>query len=389
MKKIIFACFILCACSINMFAQKPQVILGIAKENKSVDYYQEQSNLWKKETTKKPNNAFAWWQYYKAQKAYFQLTQPQTWLNNQKEIFRQLNPIVAGAKKNVGNSFEYYLLEAVNNRWDPNSIDYLKKAYQIDPDRKEVHESLLIYYVRNFKKKEAAEVAQKMLENNYYSNASLMWNYNALQTVAPNSVFITNGDMDTIPKWVLQAAKGIRKDVLIISKWSMATLENYRKEMFKKIGMKPYDKKESDFSTAAEYVDHLVAYIMKNSPKPTYTGCGTSKKYFREMNMEENIYLVGTTFVFSKKNFDNFAVTKESFENKYRLEYLLDNFQTHEEDAVVKSHMNLTYLPGLIKMKHHFEKENNTKKANYYNALIEIIAKESGREEQVKSWFKI
>ncbi len=387
MKKIsiVVSLFVL-FCSSTLLAQQANEILGIAKENKTKEYYEQQSALWKKIAQKSPKDGHAWFQYYKARRAYLQRAHPQTWLNNQGEIFNRLKPIIAQTHQHTGNSFEYYLMEAVNTTAN-RSAPYLKKAYQIAPERNETYENLLIHYALRFQNEQAAEMAKKMLAQNYYSNANLKWNYNALQTAAPNSVYITIGDMDGIPKWVLQHGKGIRKDVLVVSKWMMSVDEDYRKKVFEKVGIQDLNKSKDDFGEFADYADALVIHLLKNSSRPVYMGCGTGVKFFKKHGIANQMYLVGTAFLYSREKFDNLAVMIKNFEQKYDLEYLLNNFQYHADDEVVRKYMNVTYLPGLMKLKRHFEKTDEAGKVDYYKKLVMRIAEDSGRKDEVMSWF--
>ncbi len=387
MKKsiFIFLVFILFGW-IGISAQKPQEILGIAKEQKTAVYYKEQSSLWKKETQKTPKNGHAWFQYYKAERAYLQKTYPQKWADSQAEVFGMLQPIIAEAKKQTDHSFEYYIMESYNCRGDK-AMAFAKKAYAKDPNRKETYGPLLIHYALSFQEEQAAEIARKILDVNLYSNANYKWNYNALQTAEPNGVYISNGDMDALPRWVLQHGRNIRKDVLVVSKWMLTDNDSYRKTVFKKLGMRDLSKSLSDYASATDYADELAAHILKNSSRPVYMSCGTDVQFFKNYGLKENMYLVGTAFRYAANGIDNMALTLQNFEEKYELDYLLNDFQSHPEQEMVKKWMNVTYIPGLMKMKKYFDKSNQPQKAAYYQRLIEKIAVESGRESEIKSWY--
>lgn len=387
LKKFTFLILLCCITSAALFAQKPQEILGVAKETHPASYYKEQSKLWQQEIAKKPDYNYAYWQWYKAERSYLIKKNEGIWPDNKEQIFKQLDPIVATAKKEIGQSFDYYFM-AHANTFDKGSgaATLLEKAYKADPDRKEAYESLLIHYVTVFDEKGAAEVSKKMLEQNYFSNANLKWNYNALQTASENGVFISQGDMDGIPRWVLQYGEGIRDDVSVVSKWMLA-FDDYRKTVFKKLGVPPFGKSKSDFNGQTEYVDALAVHLMKNTKQKSYIGCGTPVSFFEKHGLADNVYLVGTAFVYSKDRVDNMSLTKQNFEQNYDLEYLFHNFQSHHEDNMVKTWMNITYIPGLMKMKDHYESQNDKGRANYYANLIEKIATESGRKAEIMSWY--
>lgn len=369
-----------------LYSQKPDKIQGIAKEDKPLSYYQEQSGLWKLLIEKDPKNAEAWHYYYRAERARLQLQKPELWPNRKEMFYQELNPILDNAKLSIANTFEYHYLKGLNSSGD-SSIDALKKAYAIDPNRTEIYGWLFVYYAPLFDKANLSELATKMLESNIYSNANLLWNYNALQSVAKNGVIITNGDMDGIPKWVLQYGANIRPDVLVISKWFLADHKNYLGKVLERLNLKLSLKSMSDFNTMAEYVDYLTAEVLKNTKRPIYMSSGTSIEFFRKYGLEENMYVVGNVLKYSRQKFNNTAIIKTNFEKKYMLEYLFKNFQHHTEDDVVKGQMNLTYLPGLMHLKNHYKATNQNEKVDYYDSVINKIAKDSGRKEEVLSWW--
>ena len=107
------------------------------------------------------------------------------------------------SKKQIDGTFEYYVMESMTCRGSK-SAQFSQKAFEIDPNRSETHEGLLIHYITTFESEKAKSVATRMLANNHFSNSNLKWNYNSLQTAEINGVLITHGDLDAIPKWVLQ-----------------------------------------------------------------------------------------------------------------------------------------------------------------------------------------
>lgn len=372
--------------SLTLMAQKPQEILGIAKESKPKSFYQEQAKLWKQETISNPKNAFAWFQLYKAERAFNQLEFPKKWLHDKAEIFEKLKPIIESAKKHVPESFEYHVLKAYKNGFNK-SIELLEEAYAIDPDRHETYESLLIHYALHFQLEKAGEISRKILERNFYSNANLKWNLNGLLATKKNGVFISNGDMDIMPKWVLQYGLGIRTDVQTVSKWMMVNNLDYRKQVLKNIRIADMNKTISDFKTPSDYVDGTVVHIIKNCNRNVSMPVGTAVSFFKKFELTDDMYLVGTAFEYSKDGIDNQSILRKNFEEVYQLDYLINNFQTHIEDEVVQKHMNVTYIPGLIKIRDYYRSVKDEVRVSYYNTLISNIGDKSGRKDEILSWF--
>jgi len=365
---------------------KPQKIGGIAKENKPIEFYEEQSILWKQVIDKTPENAEAWHYHYKAERAKLQLEQSELWANDKEACYAQLASIISDSKPYIGDQFEYYYIKGMNSNREQ-SIGAFKKAYEIDPGRKEVHSWLFTHYVPQFNDEECTDLAKKMLANNIYSDANLKWNYNALLSVEENGVFISNGDMDGIPKWVLQYGPGIRKDVLVTNKSLLAYEETYREMVYDKLNLSQPTKEKTDFDHMGEYVDYLAVDLLKRSKRPTYISAGTPLNFFKTHQLEENMYLVGNVLKYATTNFDNILIVKDNIENKYYLEYLFQNFQQHHEDQMVKSRMNLTYLPAFIVLKKHYQTSGNQKKLDYMNNLIDKVATDSGNKQEVLNWF--
>ncbi len=386
-KKIALQLLLCCLTITTLCAQKAQEIRGVATEKFPLSYYQEQSKLWQQEIAKKPSNSYAYWQWYKAERSFLIKESKGAWPDNKKEVYGKLKPIVAAAKKQVGDSFDYnFMVHANAIEKGETTKEYLLKAYKADPDRYECYDNMMIHYVTNFDSKGTKEIAERMLKHNVFSNANLKWNYNALQTVEKNGIFISQGDMDGLPRWALQYGAGIRRDVTVISKW-LLSIDEYRKTVFLRFQIPPFGKKAEDFDGQTAYVDALAVHLMKNAKQKSYMGCGTPMSFFEKHNLKKDMYLVGTAFAYSKSGLDNMNLTKQNFEEKYDLEYLFNNFQTHHEDEMVKTWMNITYIPGLMKMKKHYEDLNEEAKVNYYSKLIERIAEESGRKEEIMSWY--
>ena len=367
-------------------AQKPQKILGIAKENKTMEYYTVQSSLWQGEIKKNAQDGEAWINYYRAERAKLQLNRPELWPAEKETFYKILSPIISRAVNNIPDTFEYYYLKGMNSNEEEAKPAFLK-AYEIDPDREEVYGWLLVHYIYNFEEVSLSVLSERMLNANIYSNASMMWNYNALESLDKNGIILTNGDMDSMQKWVLQFGLGIRKDVLVANRWMLVFDEGYRKKVFSMANVALPRKSRSDFENTTEYVDYLTAEILIKTDRPAYMSTGTGLEFFRQQQLEDKMYIVGNAIKYSEQNFNNTQVIRENFENKLFMEYLLKDFQVHSQNDVVKKNMNWTYLPALFHLRNHYDKLNLKDKSEWCSVLIDKIATDSGRKEEVLSWF--
>lgn len=371
----------------DLLAQKPQKILGIAQEDKTPDYYRTQSSLWQQLLETNPQNKEAWTNYYRAERARLQLERPELWPGQKEAFFEILAPIVDRAESNIPNSFEYYLLKGMNSN-EPESSTAFLKAYEIDPEREIIYGKLLVHYAFKMDEEALTEVSKRTLKANTYSNSCLMWNYNALYSIEENGLIVTNGDMDSMPKWVLQYGQGIRKDVLVANRWMLALDDGYRQKIFSLADLPIPEKDRSAFERTEDYVDYLTKEILVKSDRPAYMSTGTGIEFFRQYNLENYMYVVGNAIKYSEADFNNTRVIRDNFESKFYMEYLLQDFQSHPQSEVVKTRMNLTYLPGLFHLRDHYDQLELKEKSDRCSLFIDRIATDSGRKEQVLSWFE-
>ena len=157
---------------------------------------------------------------------------------------------------------------------------------------------------------------------------------------------------------------------------------------YAKLGISEMSKKRSDYSNDVEYVYALMNHVLKTSKRPAYVGCGIDVNIFKAAGISDNMYLVGTAFRYSETKIDNLALIKRNFEQNYNLDYLFNEFQVHKEDEHVKQQINLTYIPGIMKLGNHYSLAGDEKKSDYFFGLFDHIAEMSEREEQIKSWYK-
>ncbi|MEM1219834.1 MAG: hypothetical protein AAGH79_13030 [Bacteroidota bacterium] len=366
---------------------KPDKVQGIAKERKPTSYYAEQSRLWQQVIDADPEDAEAWRYYYASERARLQLEQPQLWANDAPTFYQTLDPILQRAAKHIKTSFEYPYLQGMNTAGEE-AIAFFEEAYTRDPDRPEVHDWLFSYYVPRFEEAKFKELASRLLVSNLFSDASMKWNYNALVSTEPNSVIISNGDMDGIPKWILQYGAQVRTDVIVTNKWLLANVDSYLERIYDQIGLSLPTQTKADFATLGAYADYLAVDIMRRSKRSTYISSGTNYKFFEDNQLDDKVFVVGNVLKYSPKPFDNLAVLEDNIQEKYYLEHILQSFQTHFEDEMVKTSMHLTYLPGLFLLREEYQKRNDAKKLIYINRLIDQILEDSGRREEVIKWFE-
>jgi hypothetical protein len=362
---------------------KPEKVYRIVYETQSNEWYQSQSQLWRAEIDKNPNNPDAWYSYYNANRyANFEDIDSKT----KKE---KLEKIIEDMGKAIPETYEYYLLKYWNS-WDMEDMSLVEKAYAINPDRPDTYYP----FISKAKVEGNEELLKEFCKKLYNSKDVAPWlinyNYNVLISLEPNAILITNGDNDTYPIWMLQNAKNVRNDVTVINA-SMSIIEKYLENNLKEKNIKidynkikdlASDKKEERYPAySAKFIQELVKEINKKYPKfPIYFALTVYNPYVQPF--KEDLYVTGLANMYSTSGIDNFALLKKNIETNFRLDYL--NYEWYSEEFPGETIMNAlhtNYVIPFIMLAEHYKKSGQKDKALKLKDMALLIAEKNANEK--------
>jgi hypothetical protein len=389
MKKIIlgyvmFNMILSISCNSGQSQQmKPEKVYRIVYEAQPNEWYQKQSELWKAEIDKNPNNPEAWYNYYNANR-----------YSNFEDLDKQskkekLQKIIEDMGKAIPETYEYYLLKYWNS-WNIEDLDLVERAYKINPQRPDTYYP----FISKAKIEGNTELLKEFCDKLYKSKDVAPWlinyNYNVLMSLEKNAILITNGDNDTYPIWMLQNAKNIRQDITVINA-SMSVIEKYlinslnEKNIrvdyikLKELAKEEKDKRYPAFS--AKFIQELVREISKNYPDiPVYFALTVYKPYCKPF--KENLYVTGLANKYSTTGIDNFALLKKNIEENFRLDYL--DFEWYSEDFPGKTIMRVlhtNYVVPFILLAEHHKTSGQIEKALKLKNMALLIAEKNNNEK--------
>ncbi len=374
MKRLSCIIFIFISWSLITQAQKPEEIYSIARVLKPLSFYVSQAELWWQEIEKNQKNENAWYNYYKANRyAKMFFSESDNWLE-ESNFLKDPDDIIELITRAIPNTFTYYIISKRGFPGDRDRFEALQKAYKIDPDNPETYNGFVLYHESNIVRTQRAEFNKKWFQSNDFSSGLMNYSYNVLMSMENGGAILTFGDNDTFPIWMLQDALGIRTDITVLNGFLLSNPE-YRQKIFKALNIPAYTEGNKDDLTD-EDDKAIIRHIIENKPDdlPLYISTPAWKQF---TEYDNELYIVGLVFKYSKENIDNIALLKKNFEKNFALDYLMHQFNYDISHNIVNRN-NVNYLPGIIKLYQHYKLSGEEEKADKYKELGMLIADKGG-----------
>lgn len=353
--------------SFQLFSQNPEKVYSIVRTDKDYTWYEQQAKAWRGELRKNKKDGQAWINFYTANRMAMLLNESK-WRETTEDYFQPLDKIVEQAKHTIPNTFESYYLETYNDG-DPSSKAHdvaLMNAQKLRPFDSLLLSHLMNYYQLHRDARGIETISQVWFDRNEMPSGLLNTAYNQLMSVDEHAILFVNGDNDTYPNWILQSAKNIRKDVLILNV-SLLLIDSYRDEIFKENQIPELKSDELNFDSS-----NLIAHVIKNiKNRPVYVSTFLDTDLYK--SYADNMYLVGLAFKYSETNFNNLAVLQNNFENKFLVDYLKIDFSNQIGQSVVNK-VKSGYIAMLLKLYENYKLCGEIYKAENTKKLAQSIA---------------
>ena len=226
---------------------------------------------------------------------------------------------------------------------------------------------------------QVAQICREWQRSGQCSPGVLSWCYNALMSLEINAVLVTQNDHDTYPIWLLQYALDVRPDVSVLS---LPLLESptYRDQIIQLHQLKqvPAGSSLPDFFTK------LTTGQGAERSRPVYFSPLLDKS--RLQAEQQRLYLTGLALRWSQQAFDNVAVLRSNYENRFLTDYLKVDLQPETDPALVTA-LNLHYVPAFLLLHRHYVATGEAIKADALQSLTLGVARRGGREAELRAFF--
>jgi tetratricopeptide (TPR) repeat protein len=384
---ILFLCFIYLACGDSAVSQKnsqPETVYSVKYIWKSDEWYQKQINLWKAKLDRDPKNPEAWYNYYKANR-YYQFDK----LRN-KEKQQKLMAILQEMGTEIPESFAYNYLMGVHtpNKDLDKRMDFLFKAYKIDPSRPEVLYTMVDYYDMQGDLSKRREFYRELYESRDLATGLLEYNYNVLMSVEQNGILITHGDNDTYPVLLLQDVFDVRPDVTVLNISMLKHLDGYLESRMKRRDIQ-LDYRQLPDRRDDTFLLDLSRYLYEGGPGiPVYFALTVYKNYLDLL--DGKLHITGLAYKFDSGECDNLALIKRNIEGYFRLDYL--SFDWYAESFIAtgstQTRLNMNYVIPLLMLAEHYQRSDDMKKAKRLKNLALKIGETAGQTESVEAYLE-
>ena len=339
----------------------------------SEDWYKNQEALWKGKISENPQDENAWNNYYFASR-YAHMGM------DEYERKKMLDLIVSEIRKAIPGS---YLVPYVQYYNGDRKIEHLQKALQLKPDCADLYWEFVQYYELNGDQPQKKLYCEKLYVSQIIISSLYDYNFNMLNSAEKNSILFTNGDNDNYPAWVLQEAKGVRRDVTVLNVHTVFVLRDYLKMKLDGRGLEIDITRlpEDDISV---FMKELVYSIKKNYPDiPIHVAPTVYDEYKKELNNQ--LVLTGLDYTFSNEEFDPIARIRENLERNLRLDYLeYDWYNEHHITQTMMHRLNLNYIPSFMKLSKMYDSSGEIELAKYWKNKAISLAEKAGDNNLIK-----
>ncbi len=271
-------------------------------------------------------------------------------------------------EQNAPNSFEYNYFRYVSGNYDISREGNLAEAERLRPNNSDVHVQYAGYYVITGNQEEALAYMRMLINEGRLSHQALKYADDILRSVPQNGTLITHGFDDSYGVYYMQAEKGVRSDVQLVSLDFMQS-EEYRRQLTSK-GYKLPSASKID-------VNYFAEFCRLNAGRKLAVSMTAPKEYFKPLMSK--LYATGLVFEYHTEAFDNFPQNVRLWESGLKKE-LVNN----PGDEKGKQ-LSANYLPMLLQMRKVYHAKGDAAKVKELDASIDKIGAQCKKYEQVQS----
>ena len=400
MKKLIYI-GLLCLTYLATFAQEAeQIDLGPYgtywfKNEKSLEYFETQINIWEKKVLQNKKDANAWLNLFCATKRAWKINIQQKQNNTTNKNLKKFDykKIADEAYAIMPNSFEAnFMIHFKESTYIKINYDYLLKAHELKPFDKSILCELLLYYELIQDTENARKVAIKISETNILSNLEYINAYNILIELSQNAILITEDQEEFTACLVLQKTKNIKPNILVSTHFILNPAYSfsyeYTDKTFARLGLKCVRYSE-DLKDETKKINNYRVNIdgdelgrknyelLFNSTYPVYVSNSSIMSFMKDFS--DKLYLHGLTYRYNKTPTNYIYDIKENYEKNYSLDLLKHDYLPIQEYKFNQS-LYYMYYPSALRLYQFYQEKGMYLQQQEMKKFIQQLAEKSGKD---------
>jgi hypothetical protein len=290
-------------------------------------------------------------------------------------------------EKQVPQSFEYaflqHLIKECGVEKERPDFTWLEEAYHRNPKRTETYDEFINRYeIHDPDPQKLKKFCDLWYQSGEIPSFLLDYNYNVLMSADENAIIFTNGDNDTYPLWLLQQAKGIRKDITVLN---IHLIKGFPAYLTKKLADKGFALNRTNLpdKKSDSYLAVLCDLLAGLNPDIKLY-CALTMNHTQIAPLQDRLFLTGLVNQYNTKGMDNFALLKRNILTRYRLDYLqYDWYQEHHLSSQVITYLNANYVVPFMKLAEHLYLSGDKAEANRLKQRALSLAKNAKIKELI------
>ena len=297
-----------------------------------------------------------------------QSTQNRTQRTPSVQYQQQMDQAVDYLEQSAPESFEYHFFSYQAGNYNIELVDHLNQAELLRPNNSDVQIQKTAYHIIQGEGKEAISYLDKLIASKRLSDEALNYSEDLVLSVPKSGTLITHGFDDTYGAYYQQLTKGTDSDFMIIS-LDFLQSEKYQLKL----------KEFGYFLPKSSVIDvaYLTEFCALNVAKNLTISMTVPKEYL--IGISNKLYVTGLVFEYQNDSeYNNFSRNDELW-NEVLKKKAIDKFVTDKGRQ-----LSANYLPMLLHLSKVYGELNEPKKKQQVDTVIDKIAIQSNKYEQVK-----
>lgn len=321
-------------------------------------WFEDQACAWQKVVTADPKNENAWRNLFRASFYY----ETYDWHKSFYAYYLKVNVppmartpmtdnVLRKLKATIPDSNAFYLCacQLWLPEWGEFDTNVLIKAIDNAPnDISETELRSMIFRLWKIypESKYLDHFFRKLYVNHYYPERVMRYGWNLMQSMQKDAIYIASDWYQYEQILLMQYVFDERKDIFVISYDDIFYDDNYRKDICKRLKLKPFKSQKYSFDEQRAIAADFIEYLKFRCDRPFYLSMDLAGRTDLD---EDSLYNEGLLLKYTGKRYDNTLVALHNVREVYDLNYLTQPLFMYDHGSSQYVDNNVVYcLQNLI-----------------------------------------